>query len=209
MNGKRWIALLLALACVLLAGCQSRAAQEDESVPGAAEEKTGDVAVAQVLDPHCGQGIVQAPLDLILRNREILKAVQDLVLDHRCHDLGIDILANATDQTTYIAQRRLARVDAVDLHASIKIARIAIRDDAVKRIRESGLSRPGSTGDAHERPIGNNEVDVLQQKILALAIAERQLRYFNHDRTFQGKRRSGEERLVEDDQPKGSAQSHA
>ena len=46
MNGKRWIALLLALTCVLLAGCQSRAAQENESAPGAAEEQTGDVAGA-------------------------------------------------------------------------------------------------------------------------------------------------------------------
>lgn len=46
MNGKRWIALPLALACVLLAGCQSRAAQEDESAPGSAEEQTGDVAGA-------------------------------------------------------------------------------------------------------------------------------------------------------------------
>ena len=46
MNGKRWIALLLALACVLLAGCQSRAAKETEVVPGAAEEKSGDIAGA-------------------------------------------------------------------------------------------------------------------------------------------------------------------
>ena len=46
MNGKRWIALLLALACVLLAGCQSRAAKETEAVPGAAEENSGDIAGA-------------------------------------------------------------------------------------------------------------------------------------------------------------------
>lgn len=46
MNGKRWIALLLALVCVLLAGCQSRAAQEEKDVPGAEEEQSGDVAGA-------------------------------------------------------------------------------------------------------------------------------------------------------------------
>ena len=46
MKNKRWLALLLALACILLAGCRSGGAEKSQPDAAAPEKQSGDAAGA-------------------------------------------------------------------------------------------------------------------------------------------------------------------
>ena len=138
-----------------------------------AARKLGDAPVAQLGDAHCRKRLVDPRGNLGLRHAEVLQAVEHLVFDHRRHHLRVDVLADASDQAAYVRERRFARIDPVNANAAVKIARVAVRNDAVDRVGERRLPAARSARDADERAVGDGEVDSLEDGVGPLPITKR------------------------------------
>ena len=98
--------------------------------------EAGDGAVAQVLDAHGAQGLLQARLDLLLGDGEVLKAVEQLVFDYARHHLAVDVLADAAHQARDVSEAGVYRVLPADEDGTVELAGVAVGNDAVEGVGE-------------------------------------------------------------------------
>ena len=140
-----------------------------------------DGAVAQISDAHGVKRLVHARGNLLTWHREVLQAVEDLVLHHRGHHLRVDVLAHTAHQPRQVGERGVHRVEALHRDRAVEIARIAVRNDAIDGVGERGLPAARRPGDADEAAIGNGERDVTHHGLDPFPIPKTELIELDHD----------------------------
>ena len=98
------------------------------------------------------------------RNRELLHAVRELLLDDVGDESGERILTDDADDVGELARRMGRGVAAVDGDAAVEDAAGEVRDEAVDRAEQRRLSRAGPTDDQAELALVDQQDHVAQHR---------------------------------------------
>ena len=133
-----------------------------------AARERGYLAFAQVGDAHGLERLGNALLDLVVGDAEVLKAKEHLVLDHRGHHLGVDVLQDAAHYLRDVGERHVAGVVSVDQRGAVEGTAVVVGDGARHHGGKGGLAGARGSNHAHELARANAQRHVAQRGVLAV-----------------------------------------
>ena len=118
-----------------------------------------------------------------MRKSEVFKPEKNLVLDHACDHLGIDVLKDLADKFRKRFRLDLNGVQSVDGNASVKVSLKVMGNKTGKRIGQRGFSCARVAGNADKLSVPDRHINIGKRHwrvFVCGLIAETEALHFDH-----------------------------